>query len=49
MLLRQQGNTLQQIARELTSGDYRTHRGKKFEATAARSLQNRQIFLSGAL
>ena len=38
MLLRQQGQTLQQIADELNRGDYRTRRGKTFDATAVRRL-----------
>ncbi len=42
VLLRQQGHTLQQIAQELTSGDYRTRRGKQFNATTVRRLLNRQ-------
>ncbi|WP_165768411.1 recombinase family protein [Hymenobacter amundsenii] len=41
VLLRQQGHTLQQIAQELTSGDYRTRRGKNFDATAVCRLLNR--------
>ncbi|WP_072144873.1 recombinase family protein [Hymenobacter sp. AT01-02] len=36
VLLRQQGHTLQQIAQELNGGDYRTRRGKEFDATAVR-------------
>ncbi|RSK38450.1 recombinase family protein [Hymenobacter perfusus] len=41
VLLRQQGHTLQQIAQELTNGDYRTRRGKEFSATAVRRLLSR--------
>jgi DNA invertase Pin-like site-specific DNA recombinase len=41
VLLRQQGHTLQHIAQELTSGDYRTRRGKEFSATAVKRLLSR--------
>jgi len=42
-LLRQQGQTLQQIAQELNSGDYHTRRGKQFNATAVRRLLQRHL------
>jgi DNA invertase Pin-like site-specific DNA recombinase len=38
VLLRQQGQTLQQIAEELKKGEYQTRRGKQFDASAVRRL-----------
>jgi DNA invertase Pin-like site-specific DNA recombinase len=38
VLLRQQGQTLQQIAEELNRGEYQTRRGKQFDASAVRRL-----------
>ncbi|RPD44365.1 resolvase [Hymenobacter sediminis] len=48
VLLRQQGHTLLQIAQELNSGDYRTRRGKEFDATAVRRLLLRQEIITGS-